>query len=407
MRRSWFLLCGVVLASLMTAPGRAQAQTVTPPAPSGEVTGKIINQNTGTTVTESQEVMLHIWDQGNAAINMLHAQSGADGTYLFTGVALQPQYVYGTMTVFDGVTYSSQVLPPKDGSDRLDLDVPVYETAQDPSAIQVDQMHVLFNFAEDGLETTEIYALSNSGMRTIKDAVKLDDGTTATMRYPLPGNADYVFFQPDEADRFIKFAGGFADTSPLQPGGQGDRFAVQYMVPYSQDGTFEYTAPVGIKALNFVLPQNSGVQLKGEGLAGPELVTLQAGKSYEVYALSDVRAGQALRVTLSGKPTLGGKAASTRQLSLPLGLGAGLLGLAMIGAGVWWWRKPEADGEENQRTGAASGETGLDELIAQIARLDGLHERGDLEEDWYRDERTRLLREAKDTLDRQEERSTV
>jgi hypothetical protein len=261
-------------------------------------------------------------------------------------------------------------------------------------------MHVLFNFAQDGLEMTEIYALSNTGVRTVKDAVKLADGTTATMRYPLPKDADFIFFQPDTADRFVKYAGGFADTSALLPGGQGDRFAVQYMVPYAQGRIFEYTAPVDIKALNFLLPQNSGVQLKGEGLAGPEPVTLDAGKSYEVYSLSDVRAGQSFQVTLSGKPAAGGKAAATTgDLSLPLGLGGGILGLAMIGAGIWWWRKPEPDADEQEQTDGNPGAPALDDLVARIARLDHAHEQGEIEDAQYRDERTRLRNEAKKMLD--------
>ncbi len=399
MKSLLFFVFAALSAGLVFRPVAVLAQTVTPPPPTGEVSGKIINKNSGEAVTESQEVMLHIWDQQNADINMLHVHSAADGTFLFTGVDLQPQYVYGTMAVFDGVTYISQILPPKAGSDQLELDVPVYETTQDPSTIQAEQMHVLFNFAQDGLETTEIYSLSNDGKRTVKEAVKLDDGKTATLRYPLPSNADYVFFQPDTADRFVKFPGGFADTYPFLPGGQGDQYAVQYMVPYSEQQAFHYTAPVYIKAINFLLPQNSGVHLKGDGLAGPQPVTLGAGKSYEVYSLTDVRAGQTLHVTLSGKPSTGGTAASTRDLSLPLGLGGGLLGLAMIGAGVWWWRRPEPDGDEEEGPDADAGETTLDDLVAQIAQLDEAHGRGELNEEQYSRQRTHLRMEAKNMLE--------
>ena len=52
---------------------------------------------------------------------------------------------------------------------KLDLDVPVYETTKDLSNIHVDQMHVLFDVSPDGLETKELYILSNLGDRTVKD----------------------------------------------------------------------------------------------------------------------------------------------------------------------------------------------------------------------------------------------
>jgi hypothetical protein len=47
-------------------------------------------------------------------------------------------------------------------------------------------MHLLFDFAEDGMETSEIYVLSNAGERTVKDAVTLEDGQTATLAFPSP-----------------------------------------------------------------------------------------------------------------------------------------------------------------------------------------------------------------------------
>ncbi len=350
---------------------------------------------------ESQEVILHIWDQQNNEINMLHAQSAADGSFLFTGVDLEPQYLYGTMAVFDGVTYLSQVLPPTNGSEELLLDVPVYETSQQASDVQIDQMHVLFELAPDGLQTTEIFAISNTGISTVKDAVKLDDGKTATMRYPLPKDADYIFFQPDTQDRFVKFPGGFADTSPLLPGGQGDRFAVQYMIPYSGSRSFDYTAPIAIKALNFLLRENSGVRLNGEGLAGPQPGTLDAGKSYEVYSLSDVQAGQTFHVTITGQPATGNKAAG-RDLRLPIALGGGLLGLAMIGAAIRWWKRLERGGDDGEVVpGTDPGDATLEELIARIAQLDEAHERGELKEEEYQQERTRLRSEAKKVLQSQ------
>lgn len=402
MKKYLILLIAGLLFAWIASPANVLAQTGTPP-PSGEVSGRIINQNQGVVVTESLEVMLHIWDQNDAAINMLHAQSMPDGTFRFTGVALQPQYFYAVMATFDGVTYQSKALSPTDGSDRLELDVPVYETTTDTSAIQVEQLHILFNFAEDGLETTEIYLLSNAGKRTVKDAVKLDDGTPATLRYPLPSDADYIFFQPDEGDRFIKFPGGFADTFPILPGEQVDQHAVKYMVPYSQGQTYSYTAPLNIKAMNFLLQENAGVLLKGDGLAGPEPVTLDNGVSYVIYSYSDVHAGQTISVTFSGKPALGAKS-QPDNLTLPLALGGGLLGLVTIGAGLWWWRKPGDDMDEDEEPDSQSDETALDKLIGEIARLDEAHERGKLDEREYRRERTQLRREAKKMLDRQEQR---
>lgn len=407
MRKLAVLFIAAFAAAVVARPFPARAQAITPPAPTtatatpaGEVSGTIIDENVGAAVTGVQEVMLHIWDANNTAINMLHANSAADGSFLFTGVDLQPQYVYGVMAVFQGVTYLSEVIPPKEGSQQLQLDVPVYETTQDLSAVQIDQMHVLFNFAPDGLELTEVYAVSNSGQRTVKDAVELADGKAATLRYALPADADYVFFQPDEGDRFVKFEGGFADTSALLPAEQSNRFAVQYMVPYTQQRDYDYTAPVNIKAMNFLVPENSGVQLKGNGITGPETMTSGAGKTYELYSAAGLSAGQSLHVSITGKPTVGGAPASARTMNLPIALGGGLLGFAMIGAAVWFLRKPQDSAkEELDGTDAYAGEDMLDEIINRIAALDQAHEEGRVPDDEYGRTRTRLREEAKGLLD--------
>jgi len=408
MRRLPALLFAALAVVLIPRPLPVRAQTITPPAPTaeasvgtGEVSGKIVDQNLGAPVTGVQEVMLHIWDANNTDINMLHASSAADGSFLFTGVDMQAQYVYGVMAIFDGVTYLSQVIPPNDGSNELQLDLPVYETTQDLSTVQVDQMHVLFNFAPDGLELTEIYAVSNSGQRTVKDATKLDDGKTATLRYPLQADADYIFFQPDESDRFVKFAGGFGDTAALLPDEQGSRFAVQYMVPYAGQREYDYTAPVNIKAMNFLLPQNSGVQLKGEGLTGPEPVNSEAGKSYELYSVAGLAVGQTIHVSISGKPAVGGAPATARSINLPVALGGGMLGFAMIGAAIWFWLKPH-DMAKDEADVAEPGarEDVLDDVIDRIAQLDYAHEQGQVPDDEYQRERTRLWDEAKSMLDR-------
>ena len=199
---SYVLLMALVMSVLATHP--VSAQTDTPPSgPTGEVTGKIINQNTGQAVAESLEVMLHILDQNYAEAGMLHAQSLADGTFLFSDAPFEENLQFAVMATFEGVTYFSEVIPVDTASMQVNVDVPVYESSSDLANVQVDQMHVLFNFAEDGMETKEIYILSNAGERTVKDVYQLDADKTATLEFPLPSDADFVFFKPDDQDRFV------------------------------------------------------------------------------------------------------------------------------------------------------------------------------------------------------------
>ena len=198
--KGYFFLPLLALALLWaSSPSPVIAQTDSPPedAAAGVVLGKIINQNKGNLVTGSLDVMLHIWDQQYVDLGMEHGKSEADGTFKFSDVAFDPQRLYAVMTTFENVTYYSDTVPGPADSKEIELTVPVIETTNDPTAVQIDQLHLLFDFVEDGMETTEIYVLSNLGKRTLKEAVILDDGQPATLRFPLPSDADFIFFQPD------------------------------------------------------------------------------------------------------------------------------------------------------------------------------------------------------------------
>lgn len=401
MKRSLFF--ALVMLSLLWAasPSPVIAQEDIPPsdAASGVVLGKIINQNKGSIVTGSLEVMLHIWDKQYVDLGMEHGQSKADGSFEFSGVAFDPERLYAVMTTFENVTYYSDIVPGPADSDELDLTVPVIETTSSLAAVRLDQIHLLFDFAEDDMETSEIYILSNLGERTVKGAFNLDDGQAATLRFPLPKDADFIFFQPDGQDRFIKFPGGFADVSPLVPGKESGQFMVQYLVPFSSGREYSYTAPVNIQMINFLLPADSGVSLEGQGLSGPQPYTLQSGKSYQLYTFENISAGETVQVAFQGKPATA-STTGTRNATLALALGGAILGLTMVGVGVWWWRRPEDGNAENEITGSGIDieRATFDDIITEIALLDEAKEQGLIDGEEHSRQRKELLLQAKKNL---------
>lgn len=388
----FFLLLSVlVMSALVTHP--ASAQTDTPPTgPTGEVMGTIINQNTGTAVSETLDVMLHVLDQNYADAGMLHGQSLADGTFLFSDAPFDANLQYAVMATFEGVTYFSDVVPVDTASMQVSVDVPVYESTSDLTSVQVDQMHVLFNFAEDGMETKEIYILSNAGERTLKDVYQLDTDKTATLEFPLPSDADFVFFKPDDQDRFVKLDGRFADTYPLLPGERSAQIMINYLVPFADGRTYNYTAPLNIVSMNFLVEEESNVTLQGEGLAGPEHMTLDDGKSYLVYSYAHLRTGESLDITFAGSGETNKAAGSSVP---PLAIGVAVLGLALMGIGIWWWRKPDNfQSTDDER----SDDPLLDGLILEIAQLDERHEQGQLDAEEHQRQRGELMERARRLL---------
>ncbi|RIK32556.1 MAG: hypothetical protein DCC56_01730 [Anaerolineae bacterium] len=350
--------------------------------------GTIINQNTGDTVSEQLDVMLHVLDQNYAEAGMLHGQSLTDGRFLFAEAPFEANFQYAVMATFEGVTYFSDVVPVDMTSMQVSVDVPVYDSTSDLTNVQVDQMHVLFNFAEDGMETKEIYILSNTGARTVKDVYELDADKTATLEFPLPSDADFIFFKPDDQDRFIKLDGGFADTYPILPGAGSAQIMVNYLTPFSNGRTYTYIAPLNILSMNFLINEESNVTLQGQGLAGPERMTLEDGKSYLVYSHPNLGSGEKLQISFIGNNA---SAKANGGAIPPLIAGVAVLGLALMGYGFWWWRKSD----NVQSDDGQSDDAPLDELIREIAQLDEKHEQGQLGLDEYQHMRKELMGKAK------------
>jgi len=257
-------------------------------------------------------------------------------------------------------------------------------------------MHVLFGVAEDGLEIKEIYAFSNTGERTVKNVYELGSDQFATLEFPLPKDADYIFFKPEDKDRFVKLSGGFADTYPILPGTQSSQLMASYLVPYSGKRNYTYTAPINIVRINFLVPDQADISLKGLGLKGPESMTLQNGESYLVYSYTALNAGQTVSVSISGKTV---EAGSNKNANTSIAIGAALLGFAVLGVGVWWWhRSDDTDEETDPEIDTESDKSTLDELIVEIARLDEEHEQGSLSSEEHQRQRQNLMQRAKRLL---------
>ena len=374
----------------------ALAQAGTPTGPVGEVRGAVINRNNGKAVSETLDVMLHVLDQNLADKDMIHGQSQPDGTFRFTDVPFDANTQFAVMATFNGVTYFSNTAPADMNSMQVAIDVPVYETTKDLSIVQIDQMHVLFDLSEDGLETKEIYIISNTGQRTVKDAFTLDGDKSATLKFALPSDADYIFFKPDDQERFVKLDGAFADTNPVLPGNQVSQIMTSYLVPYLGERIYTYTAPVNTGRINLLVPDQGNLSLKGTNLAGPESMTLQDGVSYRVYSYPELKAGQTVDITITG--TISSSPAPNKNTKNWLAIGAAFFGFLILGAGIWWWRKSDSEEVEKEDNTSPADEPTLDGLIAEIAQLDETYEQQGLSENEYQGRRQELMQKAKQLL---------
>lgn len=387
-----------VVAFLLLAFVRsASAQTEIPPAPvegsgTGEIFGTIINRTPGGYVPAGLSTMLHAWDQQQREKLMLHGQSTEDGRFIFEDIAFEPGVYYSAMVSYEDAAYFSDPVQVEPKQTSIRLEVPIYEKTDDLSQARIEQMHVLFYFDQGGLAVGEVYSLSNLGDKTIQGAVSLEDGTPATIRFPLPEAASNIQFN-DNSGRFLQFPGAYVDTAPLVPGENSSQAMVTYVMPYESSLSYSYTAPVPVRRVSFLFPRDSGLSLEGESLKPAGERQMQDGTTFSVFSIDGPKAGETIEVALSGKigtAAAGGDFLAPRNSSWGIGIGATAIGLALIILGIWWWRKP---GYQNEVVLAPEEE--FASILTEIALLDQDYERGEIEEVAYRDQRLHLLQQAK------------
>lgn len=391
---------------------RAVAQSETPPpSRTGTVFGQIANGTQGGEIPAELALMLHAWDEQGETV-MLDGKTDSSGAFRFENVPMQDGWVFAAMLSYHDVTFFSETAEVQPEIKELALPLIVYETTPDASAVRVSQMHVFLDFVSGKLTVGEIYVLSNAGDRALVGGLTLPDGKSATLQFALPAEANEVRFEGEDTARFVITPEGFADTGAVLPGENTAQVVVTYVLPYTSGMTFAHIVNQPVEAANVLVRADSGVTLAGDGLSEPIPREMQTGESFNIYAAGPLTPDESLAVTLSGEPSYrmaDGMSGAATGASAPalsaivnrwaIPIAGGLLGMALIAAGAWWWRrsvKPEAELQEVVQGGDWSG------ILQAIAALDDAHERGEVPEEAYRSRRAELRARARAILQAQE-----
>lgn len=172
----------------------------------------------------------------------------------------------------------------ENGKARMELEVPIYESTNDPAQVKLDQVHILFNFASDGIEVKEFFLLSNTGEFTVKNTFVLDDGKSGVLKFSLLEQAQFVNFEAKEENRFVPVAGGFVDMQPFIPELKSRQILVYFVVMYTENNSFTYQAPYPVDNLNFLFSESAGVTLNGKGLTPSDTLTTADGSKILAYS---------------------------------------------------------------------------------------------------------------------------
>ncbi len=383
--RSWgFGAAPTAGATAATPVAEATAGT---PVGDGTIKGQVINGTPGGTVPAGLQVTLHGFD-GNTSALTLTTTADANGAYAFDKVPAVSGRIYGLTTEYKGTVYYSQGSHITDPSQPVDLPLKIYESTTDTAQISVERIHVLLDFSTPGVvQVIELWILSNGGDRTVaavpgKGVINID----------LPDGATNLSFQDGSlGDRYLQTDKGFADTEPIPPGSSTTQTVFTFNLPY--DRRLEFSQPTGYPVTAVIaLVQAGGPTLSGDGLqdSGTQAVS---GQSVHTYSHGPIAAGGALALTVSGAPGTGPGASTGGTSTTDILIGVAILGLALIVAGVWWYRSIRKVDEDEEPPDDELEAEDRESLLRAIAALDDDFAHGKVDEEPYRRRRELLKRE--------------
>ena len=325
----------------------------------------------------------------------------SDGSFSFTNVDMPLGRVFVSSTEYEGVTYGSDIAMVEDETASLELPIPIFESTDDSSALSADRTHIFFEYLEpDTLQVVEIYIISNPSDRTV---VAAKEGEP-TIEFKLPKEATNLQFEDGVlGGRYVLTQEGFGDTAAIRPGAGQHQITFGYEVPY--DGKVEISQSVNLptNAVVILIPKD-GLKIKGEQLEYTGARDVQ-GITYEMYTGDRIEDGTDLAITVSGRPGGGGiSLESESSTSLVIGLAA--LGLMLIGAGVWLYRRSQRDYNQDDFIDEDGEEpTSINDipddpnaLMDAIIALDDLYQAGELPEEAYRQRRAVLKEQLREMI---------
>jgi len=368
---------GATPAAAETTSVTAEAWPTT--AAGGSITGTVANGTPGGSAPGPIEVTLHGFD-GDAEVLTQTQSAKSDGSFTFKEVELTPGRLFVASVDYQGSLYSSEIIHLTADSPQALLSIAVYETTTDTSPVEIDRIHLLVSAPSDGvLQIVELWILSNNGDRAV---IPGESGTG--LEGTLPEGASQVSFdEPTPGERFQAVDGGFRDGRPLPPGVDTGEWVFSYVLPFERRLDLVRAAGYPIGSIIVLVPE--GMEVAAPGLIDNGSRSVQ-GETLRTFSLGPIEAGSSFSLRLSGRPA----GATTGTPAGEWILAVAVLGVALVGAGLLWFRP--------RRAPSRSDDDDADELLMALAALDRDFEAGRIPEADYRRRRQALKDRAMDAL---------
>ncbi|UCG23171.1 MAG: c-type cytochrome [Chloroflexota bacterium] len=360
------------------------------PVKEATIRGAVVNGTTGEPLVEGSSALLRAFTQDLNITLTMTSTLDADGQYTFDLTDVPQEWFFRVGVTHDDVEFGSDFGQVSFDVAELDMPITVYEAASDPSALNIQQLHLILAFGPDTVQVNELYQVTNDDATVFvgeRGAPEL-----GTFEIGVPAGAEQLSFQRGfgsidsfiPAQEIIQTESGYADTLPLRPGPSGLTLLVSYELPYDDQATLSHPLNYPTSRVNLVLPE-VGVELADTTgwVAGGQ--TDMGGGAMNTYGQSNLPAGAELTLALEGKARETGSATAglvgDNTTELLIGAAAALLVVALTAVVIRRWSLET--GEEWDQ----------DDLVQALADLDDEYEAGEIDERTYQRERAELKAE--------------
>ena len=369
----------------------------TPETPSTAVTASSITvqvtMESGQELPQDMITRLYAFDEMQLVYSTT-LSSHVDGLFTFENIETPAGRVFMAGVEYGGVTYGSDVFKIEDPLEPVALSVSVYETTTDTAVLEIQRLHVFFDFSVEGqMDVVELIIITNPSDKAV---VAQEAGGPVVQVY-LPEGASNIQFQDGTLGvEYLAMPGGFADTRTIQPGVTDFQILVGFTLPYEDGLVFDQLLNYDVTTATILVPEN-GVKIKSDMLTDGGTRDVQ-GVAYHIYSTAGTVSDN-LTLEFSGKPRSGSSGSLLDSLNDPqtrngLLIGLGALGLVLVLAGIWVYRRQENGGDEyedeeyyeDEEDELSSQETLMDAIIA----LDDLYKSGELPQEAYQQRRAVL-----------------
>ncbi len=223
----------------------------------------------------------------------LTATLGADNTFVFEKLAVDPNLTYLATVSVEGISYSGGMVNLTAEQPAAETSVDVYGVTDSPADIRINRAHWIIDSQPGALVVAEILLLGNDGDRTFVGQTVEGVDVPVTVGVQIPADAQELTFENGAlGNRFRQVGDIVYDTMPIVPGDSTQQIIVQYAVPYSGssfDLKQQFAYPVD--SLSLLVSNYPNLQVDVPAMTFDSIQTIQDSE-YQVWGQEDFGPGE-------------------------------------------------------------------------------------------------------------------